>query len=81
MSRVVRNFWLLVAAAVVAVGLLSTTLRMPPSPLVGLATAICGVAAVAALALAGRILVVVTQLRATRARSRRAGPGREQRTP
>lgn len=65
MNRVNRNFWILVTATVVAVGLLSTTLRMPPSPLAATLTAVSGLAAGASLALAGRILVVTTHSRRT----------------
>ena len=61
MNRVHRNFWILVTAAVVAVGLLSTAVRMPPSPFAGALTAVSGLAAAASLALAGRILVVTTR--------------------
>ncbi len=71
MNRVHRNFWLLVTASVVAVGLLSTAVRMPPSPVAGALTALAGLAAAASLALAGRILVVTTLSSArTRGRSR-----------
>ncbi|ADU49494.1 protein of unknown function DUF6 transmembrane [Intrasporangium calvum DSM 43043] len=72
-NRPHRNFWILVTASVVAVGLLSTAVRMPPSPLAGILTAVAGLAAAASLALAGRILVVTTRSSTTtRARRRRA---------
>ena len=57
-TRVRRNFWVLVAAAVVAAGLLSLAVQMPPSPLAGVLTALSGLGALAALTLAGRIIVV-----------------------
>ena len=72
MNRVIRNFWILVTATVVAVGLLSTAVRMPPSPFAGTLTAVSGIAAAASLALAGRILVVTTRSRAI-TQSRRRG--------
>ena len=64
--RVRRNFWILVAAAVVAVGVLSTGVRMTPGPLAGLITGLSATAAAAAIALAGRILVVSTRAGAPR---------------
>lgn len=59
--RIHRNFWVLVTAAVVSVGVLSTAVRMPPSPLAGVLTAVTGLSAAASLALAGRILVLTTR--------------------
>ena len=61
MTRVHRNFWVLLTASVIAVGLLSTAVRMPPSPFAGTLTALSGLAAAASLALTGRILVVTTR--------------------
>jgi hypothetical protein len=55
-----RNFWLLVAAAVVATGVLSQALRADAGPGTALTVAASGLAALAALTLAGRILVVTT---------------------
>lgn len=69
-ARLWRNFWGLVAAAVVAAGVVSAALRLPSGPAVGALTAVSGVAALTALALAGRILVVVTGA----VTARRAGP-------
>jgi uncharacterized membrane protein len=71
-SRVSRNFWILVAAAVLAAGLLSMAARLPPSPLAGVLTAVSGLAAAASVALAGRILVVTGTGRAS-ARARHGG--------
>ena len=65
MKRIQRNFWVLVTAAVLAVGLLSTAVELPPSPFAGTLTAVSGLAAAASLALAGRILVVTSRARAT----------------
>lgn len=59
---------MLVAAATVAVGLLSVAVGQPASPAVGVVTAASSVAAVATLALAGRILVLTTQSRRPRRR-------------
>ena len=75
MKRVQRNFWVLLTASVLAVGLLSTALRMPPSPFAGTLTAISGLAAAASLALTGRILVVTTRS-SIRDRGRGRGRGR-----
>lgn len=63
MNRISRNFWALVAATVLAAGLLSTGASMPPSPFAGVLTAVAATAAVTSLALAGRILVVVSRSR------------------
>lgn len=72
MNRVSRNFWILVAAAVLAAGLLSMAVRLPPSPMAGVLTAVSGLAAAASMALAGRILVVTGAARAS-ARVRHRG--------
>jgi hypothetical protein len=66
--RVRRNFWILLLAATMAAGLTSVAVRLPPSPAVGLLTACSSLAAVTAVALAGRILVVMS-----RARTRQGG--------
>lgn len=77
MNRISRNFWALVAATVLAAGLLSTGVSMPASPFAGVLTAVAATAAVTSLALAGRILVVVSRskrvarTRDSRQRSRR----------
>ena len=63
LARVRRNFWILVAATTIAVGLLSVALRQPPGPTTGLLTALSSLAAVTTLALAGRILIVTTMKR------------------
>ena len=76
MNRAHRNFWVLVVATVVAVGLLSAAVRMPPSPVAGALTALAGLAAAASLALAGRILVVTTR---SSPRTRSRGRGRDDR--
>lgn len=60
-ERVRRNFWLLCLAAMVALGVLSTAVRQPPSPLTGMLTAVSALAVVVTLSLAGRILLVVTR--------------------
>jgi len=59
-ARVRRNFWLLVAAAVIAVGMLSQALRGPNNPGSAAIVAVSGLAAIVSLALAGRILTVLT---------------------
>ena len=65
MNRISRNFWLLVTATVLAVGLLSTAVRMPPSPVAGVVTAVSALLVVTSLTLAGRILVVTSRSRST----------------
>lgn len=60
-ARLWRNFWGQVTAAVVAAGVLSAALRMPPGAAAGTLTGLSGIAAVAAVALAGRILVAVSR--------------------
>ena len=57
-QRVRRNFWVLVAAAAVAVGVLSAAATLAPGPVAGALTAVSASFAVASVALAGRILVV-----------------------
>jgi len=59
-ARVRRNFWLLVAATILAVGVLSQALKGPNNPATAAIVAVSGLAAVASLTLAGRILVVTT---------------------
>jgi len=59
-ARVRRNFWLLVAATIVAVGVLSQALKGLNSPATAAMVAGSGLAAVASLTLAGRILAVTT---------------------
>lgn len=61
-TRVRRNFWALVAAGVVAVGVMSQALSRPAGPATGAAVAVSGLAALACVTLAGRILVVTSQL-------------------
>lgn len=69
-ERVRRNFWVLVGATILAVGMLSFAIRMPASPLAGALTAVSSIAAVTSLALAGRILVVTTRKGVVRSRRR-----------
>jgi len=59
-ARVRRNFSLLVAAAVVAVGVLSQALKAPSGPATAAVVAVSGLAAIASVSLAGRILAVTT---------------------
>ena len=66
--RVRRNFWILVAATTVAVGMLSVALRQPPAPAVGLLTAVSGLMASITFTLAGRILVLASRGRRQRRR-------------
>ena len=79
MRRIQRNFWILATASVLAVGLLSTAIQLPPSAFAGTLTAVSGVAAAASLALAGRILVVMSRARAHARPPRRAGLARRPR--
>lgn len=66
LARVRRNFWLLVGIAIVATGFLFDALRSTPGPLTGAAVAVSGVVAVTTLALAARILVVLSPTRQLR---------------
>lgn len=61
-TRVRRNFWTLVAAGVVAVGVMSLALSRPASPATGATVALSGIAALACVTLAARIMVVTSQL-------------------
>lgn len=70
MDRVVRNFWILVAATVLAVGGLSTALREPSGPVAGTVTALSALAALISVTLAGRILVVAGRRQGRKARRR-----------
>lgn len=70
-ARVQRNFWFLVAATVVAVGVLTQALRQPSRPATAVVVAVSGLAAITSLTLAGRILVVMTTGRPRRGRGRR----------
>lgn len=70
MGRVSRNFWILVAATVLAVGGLSTALREPSGPATGVVTAVSALAALISVTLAGRILVVAGRRQGRKARRR-----------
>ena len=71
-TRVRRNFWALVAATVVAVGVLSQALARPAGPGTAALVAASGLVGLASVALAGRILVVTAALNRPRTqRSRR----------
>ncbi len=63
-TRVRRNFWVLVAATILAVGVLTEALKAPNSPPAAAVLAVSGLAALASLTLAGRILTVTTTRRA-----------------
>ena len=71
-ARVRRNFWVLVAATVVAVGVLSQALAHTAGPGTAVLVAVSGLAALASVTLAGRILVVTAALNRPR-------PGRHKR--
>ncbi|HEX6920192.1 MAG TPA: hypothetical protein VF314_08185 [Actinomycetes bacterium] len=71
-TRVRRNFWALVAATVVAAGVLSQALARPAGPGTAALVAVSGLVGLASVALAGRILVVTAALNRPRThRSRR----------
>lgn len=61
MRRVTVTFWLLVATAVAATGMLTRTLQWPAGPVTGTAVAASGLVAVLTMALAVRILVVTSR--------------------
>ena len=67
-TRVRRNFWVLVAATVVAVGVLSQALARPAGMGTAALVAVSGLAALASVSLAGRILVVTAALNRQRRR-------------
>ena len=75
-GRVRRNFWCLVAATVIAAGVLSDAVVRPAGPATAALVAASSVAAVISVGLAGRILVVTSRLgpRRTRRRLRRRPP-------
>lgn len=70
-TRVRRNFWVLVAATVVAVGVLSQALARPAGHGTAALVAVSGLACLASVALAGRILVVTAALNRQQPRRRR----------
>lgn len=53
-------FWALVVLAILLAGALGRVLQAPPSPRTGLAVAVLGLLAVAAIALASRLLLALT---------------------
>lgn len=69
-GRVRRNFWCLVAATVIAAGVLSDAVARPAGPATAALVAASSVAAVISVSLAGRILVVTSRLGSTRRRRR-----------
>lgn len=73
LARIRRHFWLLVAATVVAVGVLSRALGWAPSARTGIVVAVSGLAALVSLTLAARILVVATATQRPLGRHRHAG--------
>ena len=77
MRRVRRTFWVLLVTAVLGAGTVSLALGLPPGPLAGILTGIGAAIAATALALAGRIVVVVSRLQvrdSTAHRRRQPGP-------
>jgi FtsH-binding integral membrane protein len=66
LHRVRRNFWVLVTATTVAVGVLSIAVQQPPGVGTGILTLVAGLAALAGITLAGRILVVTARGRRSR---------------
>ena len=59
MRRVRVTFWVLVATAVIATGVLMRALDWPAHPAAGVAVAAAGAVVIVAVALAARILVVI----------------------
>ncbi len=60
LARVRRNFWVLLAATVVAVGILTTAAQQPARPATAGLIAVSSLAALVTVSLAARILIVVT---------------------
>jgi hypothetical protein len=69
-GRVRRYLWCLVAATVIASGVLSDALARPAGPVTAALVAASSVAAVISVSLAGRILVVTSRLGPRRTRRR-----------
>jgi hypothetical protein len=69
-GRVRRNFWCLVAATIIAAGVLSDAVARPAGPATAALVAASSVAAVISVSLAGRILVVTSRLGPRRKRRR-----------
>lgn len=63
MRRARRSFWILLAVAVLSAGLLSASLGSGPSPLAGTTVAGSGIALIASIALAARVMVAVERAR------------------
>ncbi len=63
MRRARRSFWLLVAVAVLATGVLSKALVAEPGPLAGTTVALSGLVLAASLTLAVRIFLAVERHR------------------
>lgn len=61
--RALRAFWALTVVAVLAAGLLDDALGAAPSPTTGLRVAGSGLALVASVALAGRVLLALDRAR------------------
>lgn len=57
--RVQRNFWMLLAAAVLATGMVSRAVAQEAGPATGALLAVSGLAALVSASLAARILVVI----------------------
>lgn len=68
LARVHRNFWLLVTATILAVGVLSLEIKAPAGTGTAVLTAVSALAALVSISLAGRILVVTTGQRRRRRR-------------
>lgn len=58
-SRAHRSFWILIAVAVLAGGVLTKALSASPSPLTGVRVAVSGLIALGALTLAVRVMIAI----------------------
>jgi hypothetical protein len=64
----IRSLWILIAIMIVSLGILSTTIASPPSPLVGISFAASALIFTIALILAGRITIALERARRRTAR-------------
>ncbi len=69
--RPLRGFWVLLAIAALAMGVLSDALTKAPGPLTGLTVAGSGIILLIALALACRTMIALDHARRPRSRRRR----------
>jgi hypothetical protein len=62
-GRAILSLWILIGIMIISLGVLSTTVASPPSPLVGISFAISALVFILALILAGRITIALERAR------------------